>query len=64
MGQEPLSRAELTQRVWEYIKRHGLQDAQDRRQINADAALQQVLGKVQVSMFELTKLINQQVKLS
>jgi chromatin remodeling complex protein RSC6 len=62
VGQEPLSRAKLTQRMWEYIKRHDLQDAQDRRQINADAPLKKVLGKAQVSMFELTKLINQQVK--
>jgi chromatin remodeling complex protein RSC6 len=62
VGAEPLSRAEVTKRVWEYIKRHNLQDAQDRRQINADTALHKVLGKAQVSMFELTKLINQQVK--
>jgi upstream activation factor subunit UAF30 len=62
VGTEPLSRAELTKRVWEYIKSHNLQDAQDRRQINADAALKAVLGKDQVSMFEMTRLINQHVK--
>jgi chromatin remodeling complex protein RSC6 len=62
VGQEPLSRAELTQRVWAYIKRHNLQDPQDRRQINADAPLKKVLGKAQVSMLELTRLINQQVQ--
>ena len=61
VGTEPLSRAELTKRVWAYIKRHNLQDAQDRRQINADAQLKQVLRKDQVSMFELTKLLNQHV---
>jgi chromatin remodeling complex protein RSC6 len=62
VGTEPLSRAELTQRVWEYIKSHELQDTQDRRQINADAQLKKVLGKDRVSMFEMTKLLNQHVK--
>ena len=62
VGTEPLTRAELTKRVWDYIKSHDLQDANDRRQINADAPLQAVLGKEQVSMFEMTKLINQHVK--
>jgi len=43
------------------IKQHTLQDTQDRRQIKADAALKQVLGRDQVSMFELPKLLNQHV---
>jgi chromatin remodeling complex protein RSC6 len=51
----------MTKRVWAYIKQHALQDAQDRRQIKADATLKQVLGRDQVSMFELTKLLNQHV---
>lgn len=62
VGKEPLTRAELTKRVWDYIKSHDLQDANDRRQINADDTLKKVLGKDQVSMFEMTKLINQHVK--
>ena len=62
VGNEPLTRAELIKRVWDYIKSHDLQDANDRRQINADATLKKVLGKDQVSMFEMTKLINQHVK--
>jgi len=62
VGNEPLTRAELTKRVWDYIKSHDLQDANDRRQINPDATLKKVLGKDQVSMFEMTKLINQHVK--
>src|SRR5882724_1941211 len=61
VGMEPLSRAELTKRVWAYIKAHELQDAQDRRQIHADAPLKKVLGRDQVSMFEMTKLLNQHV---
>ena len=62
VGKEPLTRAELTKRVWDYIKSHNLQDANDRRQINADDTLKKVLGRDQVSMFEMTKLINQHVK--
>ena len=62
VGKEPLTRAELTKRVWDYIKSHDLQDANDRRQINPDATLKKVLEKDQVSMFEMTKLINQHVK--
>jgi chromatin remodeling complex protein RSC6 len=62
IGTEPLTRAELTKRVWDYIKSHDLQDAKDRRQINADDKLKKVLGRDQVSMFEMTKLINQHVK--
>ena len=61
VGMAPLSRAELTTRVWAYIKAHELQDAQDRRQIHADATLKKVLGRDQVSMFELPKLLNQHV---
>src|SRR5215831_6973258 len=62
VGVAPLSRAELTTRVWAYIEAHELQDAQDRRQIHADATLKKVLGRDQVSMFEMTKLLNQHVK--
>src|SRR5436853_5047797 len=59
VGMAPLSRAEVTKRVWAYIKAHELQDAQDRRQIHADAPLKKVLGRDQVTMFEMTKLLNQ-----
>jgi chromatin remodeling complex protein RSC6 len=61
VGTAPLSRAEMTKRVWAYIKQHALQDAQDRRQIKADTTLKQVLGRDQVSMFEMAKLLNQHV---
>lgn len=59
VGNKPLPRTEVTKRVWAYIKKNGLQDAKERRNINADAALQKVFGgKKQVSMFEMTKLIS------
>ncbi len=61
VGSQPLPRSELTKRVWDYIKSHNLQDTNDRRQINADETLRRVVGRDQVSMFELTKFINQHV---
>ncbi len=45
VGKEPLSRANLTKQVWDYIKSHNLQDAQDRRQINADDKLRTGAGE-------------------
>jgi chromatin remodeling complex protein RSC6 len=45
--------------LWDYIKAHGLQDAQNKRQINADAALEPIFGgKKSISMFELAKLVS------
>ena len=59
VGDEPLPRSEVTKRVWAYIKKKGLQDAKDKRSINADAALGPVLdGRKKVTMFELTKHVN------
>ena len=63
VGQEPLPRTEITKKLWEYIKAHGLQDAQNKRQINADATLAPIFGgKKSVSMFELAKLVSQHVQ--
>ena len=58
IGAKPVPRTEVTKKVWEYIKAHKLQDAVNRRNINADAKLKAVFGKPQVTMFEMTKLIN------
>lgn len=58
IGAEPLPRTEVTKKIWEYIKKHDLQDAKNRRNINADAKLRPIFGKDQVSMFEMTKLIS------
>jgi chromatin remodeling complex protein RSC6 len=62
VGNDPLTRAEMTKRVWDYIKKNDLQDSQNRRNINADDKLRPIFGKDQVSMFEMTKLVNQHVK--
>ena len=59
VGNEPLPRTEVTKKLWEYIKKNNLQDAENRRNINADENLLAVFdGKKQVSMFEMTKLVN------
>ena len=59
VGDDPLPRTEITKKLWEYIKKHNLQDANNKRNINADENLLTVFdGKKQVSMFEMTKLVN------
>ena len=63
VGSTPIPRTELTKKLWQYIKRKGLQDARERRMINADDNLRVVFGgRKQVSMFEMTKLVNKHVK--
>ena len=65
VGSKPLPRSELTKKLWDYIKKNGLQDKKKRTQINADDSLKAVFnGKGQVSMFEMTKLVNGHVKAS
>ena len=59
VGSKPLPRTELTKKLWDYIKKNGLQDKKDRKMINADSALKVVFGgKAKVSMFEMTKLVS------
>jgi chromatin remodeling complex protein RSC6 len=58
IGDKPVPRTEVTKKVWEYIKKNNLQDATKRTMINADAKLKEIFKKAQVSMFEMTKLIN------
>lgn len=59
IGAAPLARTEAVKKIWEYIKSKNLQDAANKRNINADAALKPVFGgKAQVTMFELTSLLS------
>lgn len=59
VGSKPIPRTEVTKKVWAYIKKNSLQDAKDKKKINADAKLQAVFGgKKAVDMFEMTKLVN------
>ena len=63
VGSAPLPRTEVTKKLWAYIKRKGLQDAKNRRQINADENLKPIFGgKSSVSMFGMTKLVNKHLK--
>ena len=63
VGGNPMPRTEITKKIWVYIKRNNLQDAKERRMINADDKLKPVFGgKGKVSMFEMTKLVNKHIK--
>ena len=58
IGKGPMTRAQVTSKVWEYIKAHSLQDTKDKRQINPDAKLGAVIGKDQISMFKMTAAVS------
>ncbi|MGE5640988.1 MAG: SWIB/MDM2 domain-containing protein [Clostridia bacterium] len=63
IGSNGMPRTEVTKKIWAYIKRNGLQDKKNRRNINADDKLKAVFGgKSQVSMFEMTKLVSKHLK--
>ena len=62
IGAAPIPRTEVTKKIWEYIKKHNLQDPANKRNINADAKLRPLFGKDQVSMFELTKIVSTHLK--
>ena len=58
IGKGPMTRAQVTSKVWEYIKANSLQDSKDKRQINPDAKLGAVIGKDQISMFKMTGAVS------
>ncbi len=63
VGSSPMPRTEVTKKLWQYIKRKGLQDAKNRRMINADENLRPIFGSSrQVSMFEMTRLVNKHLR--
>ena len=63
IGSKSMPRTQVTKKLWEYIKKHKLQDAKKRTMINADEALKKVFGgEKQVSMFEMTKLVSKHLK--
>lgn len=63
VGSKPLPRTEVVKKLWAYIKKNGLQDKKNKRNINADDKLKPVFGgKAQVSMFDMTKLVSKHLK--
>lgn len=62
IGATPLPRTQVVKKLWAYIKKNGLQDAKNKRNINADAKLKSVFGKATVSMFEMTKLVSKHLR--
>jgi chromatin remodeling complex protein RSC6 len=62
IGATPMPRTEVTSKIWAYIKKNKLQDAVNRRMINADDKLKALFGKAQASMFELTKYVSKHLK--
>ncbi len=62
IGDGLVARTEVVKKIWDYIKAQGLQDAKNKRAINADAKLQKVFGKPQVTMFELAGLIGKHLR--
>ena len=62
VGSKPLPRTEVVSKVWDYIKKHKLQDPQNKREIMADEKLQAVFGKNRVTMFEMNKHLAQHLK--
>jgi chromatin remodeling complex protein RSC6 len=62
IGASPVPRTEVVKKLWAYIKKHNLQDSQNRRNINADDKLKPIFGKGTVSMFEMTKLVSKHLK--
>lgn len=62
VGATPLPRTEVVKKLWAYIKKNGLQDAKNKRNINADDKLKPIFGKNTVTMFEMTKLVSKHLK--
>lgn len=61
IGSKAIPRTEIVKKIWEYIRKNGLQDSKNKRMINADAKLKPMFGKAQISMFELAKIVNNNI---
>ena len=62
IGSEAMPRTEVVKKLWEYIKKHNLQNPANKRNILADDKLEKVFGKKEVTMFEMTKLVSNHLK--
>ena len=62
VGAGPMPRTEVVKQLWVYIKKHDLQNPQNKRNILADEKLKAIFGKNEVTMFEMTKLVSAHLK--
>ena len=62
VGTEPLPRSEVTKKIWAHIKKHKLQNPQNKREILADDKLQPIFGAKKMDMFQMTKAVNKHLK--
>ena len=62
IGAGSIPRTQVVKKLWDYIKKNKLQDAKNRRNINADEKLRALFGKNTVSMFEMTKIVSKHLK--
>ncbi|MBK9243700.1 MAG: hypothetical protein IPM30_02415 [Burkholderiales bacterium] len=62
IGSTARPRTQVTSDIWAYIKKNKLQDAVNKRMINADEKLRELFGKAKADMFELTKLVSKHLK--
>jgi chromatin remodeling complex protein RSC6 len=62
IGSGPMTRAEVTKKIWDYIKQKNLQNPSNKRNVLADEKLRAIFGKDEVTMFEMTKLVNTHLK--
>lgn len=62
IGAKAIPRTQVVKKLWQYIRSNSLQDAKNRRNINADAKLRPIFGKGTVSMFEMTKLVSKHLR--
>lgn len=61
VGKGPMTRAQVTSKVWDHIKKNGLQDSKDKRMINPDLALGKVIGNEKISMFSMTSAVSKHI---
>lgn len=62
IGKGPMSRGEVVKKIWDYIKKHDLQNPKNKRNILADEKLKAIFGKNEVTMFEMTKIVSGHLK--
>lgn len=62
VGQGPMPRTEITKKLWDYIRKHKLQDTRNKRQINPDQKLSKVIGSASIDMFQMTSKVSKHIK--